>query len=109
MILIRKMKNSTKVKSLQTNKIAKIKSREASESSAESKETSVINKMMNFLTSEKAASLDVAEIERLLDTSSNQGLTALECNRRKKTFGLNDFDVSEDTPLWKKFLFQVSQ
>ncbi len=65
------------------------------------------NKMMTYLTSQKAASMEVPEVVSAYNSNLETGLSSQEATRRKKTYGLNDLDVGEDTPLWKKYLNQV--
>ena len=59
-----------------------------------------------WLPSKDAASLEVEEVVRKLDTNISNGLTWSEANRRKTVVGLNEFVVKEEEPLWRKYLEQ---
>lgn len=60
-----------------------------------------------LLSSEKASSISVDEMERTFNTDLRKGLAEEEAERRKKVYGSNDFDVGEELPFWKKYLNQV--
>ncbi|KAJ8303395.1 hypothetical protein KUTeg_019791 [Tegillarca granosa] len=62
--------------------------------------------MMCTLTSERASQLSAEEVEEQLRTNINTGLTEDEAVRRRAIHGYNDFDISKDEPLWKKYLDQ---
>ena len=64
---------------------------------------------MASIVSEKASSISVQEIEELVETDSSKGLSEEEAKKREKAYGSNDFDVSEELPLWKKYINQVTQ
>lgn len=38
-----------------------------------------------------------------------RGLTQEEVDRRRTYHGWNEFDISEDEPLWKKYISQVTR
>lgn len=64
--------------------------------------------MMSILMSSgKASSLSVAEVLKQFRSDPVRGLTNDEVERRRKLHGLNEFDVVEDTPLWRKYIDQV--
>lgn len=62
---------------------------------------------MVFIDSQKASKSSFGEIENDLSTSMADGLKTIEAVHRQKLYGLNDFDVGVDTPLWQKYLNQV--
>ena len=64
--------------------------------------------MMSSLTSAEAAGLDYEEVERHLQTNVKTGLDHAEASRRLAFHGSNDFEISKDDPLWKKYIGQVS-
>ena len=60
-----------------------------------------------LLSSGKASSISVDEMERTFNTDLRKGLSEEEAERRRKVYGSNDFDVGEELPLWKKYCNQV--
>jgi len=62
---------------------------------------------MVVINSQKACSTESASLEDLLQTSLTEGLTSKEASHRQRLYGYNDFDVGEDTPIWKKYLMMV--
>ncbi|ESO82696.1 hypothetical protein LOTGIDRAFT_211332 [Lottia gigantea] len=62
--------------------------------------------MMASFKSERACLLDYEEIADILKTSLDHGLTETEAKQRLKLYGVNDFEISQDEPLWKKYLGQ---
>ena len=64
--------------------------------------------MSTVISSAKASSLSVAEVFKQFRSDPVHGLTNDEVNRRRKLHGLNEFDVVEDMPLWKKYIEQVT-
>eukprot|EP00794_Sanderia_malayensis_P018780 gene18780-20671_t len=67
------------------------------------------DEMMTFLTSQKVASMEVTDVIQAYRTDKDVGLSTTEAKRRIKSYGLNDFDVSEEIPLWKKYLHQFKE
>ena len=65
--------------------------------------------MMVHLRSDEAACLPYQTVVARLRTSPHTGLPHAEATRRRRVHGYNEFDISEDEPLWKKYLGQVSQ
>ena len=63
--------------------------------------------MMKMLTSSQACRLDATETSRYLDVDPSRGLDTAEVVRRRAVHGHNDFEIAEETPLWKKYLEQV--
>ena len=74
------------------------------DSSEEFKDTSM---MSTVISSGKASSLSVVEVLKQFRSDSVHGLTNDEVERRRKLHGLNEFDVVEDMPLWRKYIEQV--
>lgn len=63
--------------------------------------------MMRSLSTLEASSLPFQDIASQLETDLHRGLTDFEVNRRRKNHGYNEFEISDDEPLWKKYLGQV--
>ena len=63
--------------------------------------------MMKTMRSEDVAAMSYQEVGSILQTNPQVGLTSQEAEHRRKIYGHNDFDISEDDPLWKKYLGQV--
>lgn len=63
---------------------------------------------MRNLTMAEASSLSYHDIASQLGTDLHCGLTDIEVSRRRKNHGYNEFEISDDEPLWKKYLGQVS-
>nr|XP_055066946.1 calcium-transporting ATPase type 2C member 1 isoform X1 [Misgurnus anguillicaudatus] len=62
--------------------------------------------MVPVLTSKRASELAVNEVACVLQADLQFGLTQEEVERRRAYHGWNEFDISEDEPLWKKYLSQ---
>ena len=73
------------------------------------KENSTSQMASLVLSSEKASSISVEEMEELVQTDPSKGLSEDEAKKRKKAYGSNDFDAGEDLPLWKKYINQVTR
>ncbi|XP_067052106.1 calcium-transporting ATPase type 2C member 1-like isoform X1 [Acropora muricata] len=76
------------------------------DSSEEFKDTSM---MSTVISSGKASSLSVVEVLKQFRSDSVHGLTNDEVERRRKLHGLNEFDVVEDMPLWRKYIEQFKE
>lgn len=63
--------------------------------------------MMKTLPSSQACRLSVDEVCQILDVNPANGLDANEVVRRRAVHGYNDFEITQETPLWKKYLEQV--
>lgn len=61
------------------------------------------------ISSQTACSTEIPSMEDLLKTSMKEGLSSKEVSHRQKLYGGNDFDIGEETPLWKKYLFMVKK
>jgi magnesium-transporting ATPase (P-type) len=64
-------------------------------------------KMLPFLSSAKVSSMSIDDVERDFQTNISSGLASSEAERRKRIYGLNEFDVGPETPLWRKYVDQV--
>uniref|UniRef100_A0A8D3EA95 Calcium-transporting ATPase n=1 Tax=Scophthalmus maximus TaxID=52904 RepID=A0A8D3EA95_SCOMX len=64
--------------------------------------------MVPVLTSRKASELPVNEVACVLQADLQSGLTQEEVSRRRVYHGWNEFDISEEEPLWRKYISQVS-
>jgi len=73
------------------------------------KENSTSQMASLVLSSEKASSISVEEMEELVQTDPSKGLSEDEAKKRKKAYGSNDFDAGEDLPLWKKYINQFKE
>uniref|UniRef100_A0A7N6BQA0 Calcium-transporting ATPase n=1 Tax=Anabas testudineus TaxID=64144 RepID=A0A7N6BQA0_ANATE len=62
--------------------------------------------MVPVLTSRKASELPVNEAACTLQADLQLGLTQEEVSRRRAYHGWNEFDISEEEPLWKKYISQ---
>ncbi|XP_008428849.1 calcium-transporting ATPase type 2C member 1 isoform X3 [Poecilia reticulata] len=62
--------------------------------------------MVPVLTSRKASELPVNEVACVLQADLQAGLTQEEVTRRRVYHGWNEFDISEDEPLWRKYISQ---
>uniref|UniRef100_A0AAY4ACL0 Calcium-transporting ATPase n=1 Tax=Denticeps clupeoides TaxID=299321 RepID=A0AAY4ACL0_9TELE len=62
--------------------------------------------MVPVLTSRKASELPVNEVAYTLQADLQFGLTHSEVTRRRAYHGWNEFDITEDEPLWKKYILQ---
>ncbi|KAL2084687.1 hypothetical protein ACEWY4_020205 [Coilia grayii] len=62
--------------------------------------------MVPVLTSKRASELPVNEVACTLQADLQFGLTHEEVTRRRAYHGWNEFDISEDEPLWKKYISQ---
>lgn len=62
--------------------------------------------MIPVLSSKKASELPVSEVAWILKADLQRGLTNSEVCHRRASHGWNEFDISEDEPLWKKYIAQ---
>jgi len=56
----------------------------------------------------EAAVSPVADVVHRLGSDCSQGLLCEEVGRRQQLHGLNEFEIREEDPLWRKYLNQVS-
>ncbi|XP_064598855.1 calcium-transporting ATPase type 2C member 1-like [Liolophura sinensis] len=64
--------------------------------------------MMRLMKSEEASQKSVEEVQAALDTDFNLGLNEAEVANRRRVHGWNEFEISQEEPLWKKFLSQFN-
>ncbi|XP_066547469.1 calcium-transporting ATPase type 2C member 1 isoform X1 [Amia ocellicauda] len=62
--------------------------------------------MVPVLASKKASELPVNEVACILQADLQYGLNHGEVTRRRAYHGWNEFDISEEEPLWKKYISQ---
>ncbi|XP_056618004.1 calcium-transporting ATPase type 2C member 1 isoform X2 [Triplophysa dalaica] len=62
--------------------------------------------MVPVLTSKRASELPINEVACVLQADLQFGLSQKEVERRRAYHGWNEFDISEDEPLWKKYILQ---
>nr|XP_012622354.1 calcium-transporting ATPase type 2C member 1 isoform X5 [Microcebus murinus] len=62
--------------------------------------------MIPVLTSKKASELPVSEVTSILQADLQNGLNKSEVSHRRAFHGWNEFDISEEEPLWKKYISQ---
>jgi magnesium-transporting ATPase (P-type) len=74
---------------------------------ADTLSTKTGEKMLPFLASAKVSSMSIDDVERDFQSQMSSGLVSSEAERRKRIYGLNEFDVGPDTPLWRKYVDQV--
>lgn len=63
---------------------------------------------MDWLSCEQAATLNVAEVQSMLDVSPERGLTTAQADHKRGLHGLNQVGVQTPDPLWKKYLDQFN-
>ena len=63
--------------------------------------------MMYRLSSADASELTFQAVASKLQTNLHYGLSGDEVEKRRSIHGHNEFDITEDEPLWKKYLGQV--
>ncbi|XP_041377017.1 calcium-transporting ATPase type 2C member 1-like [Gigantopelta aegis] len=64
--------------------------------------------MMASLKSDKAVHMSVEEVSEMCQTNLDLGLTTDEVTRRKHIYGPNEFEITKEEPLWKKYLGQFN-
>ncbi|XP_068425759.1 calcium-transporting ATPase type 2C member 1 isoform X2 [Clinocottus analis] len=62
--------------------------------------------MVPVLTSRKASELPVHEVVCVLQADLQRGLSQEQVSRRRTYHGWNEFDISEEEPLWRKYISQ---
>lgn len=62
--------------------------------------------MMSAVPPALAVTLSYTEVEARLRTNVNSGLSTTEANQRRAFYGVNDFHIDHDDPLWKKYICQ---
>lgn len=87
-----------------------IDAKEATETSQSTKNDKENNStMMRNLTTAEASCMPYHDIANQLETDLHRGLTDSEVSRRRKNHGYNEFEISDDEPLWKKYLGQFKE
>ncbi|GFU78616.1 calcium-transporting ATPase type 2C member 1 [Trichonephila clavipes] len=61
---------------------------------------------MRHLRTDEACRWTYDEVATLLNTNIHNGLSWLEANRRLSLYGFNEFEVTQEEPLWKKYIEQ---
>lgn len=62
--------------------------------------------MLQFRSADEASRLSTEEIKHKLGADSESGLLNREAERRLMVHGYNDFEITKEDPLWKKYLEQ---
>lgn len=63
---------------------------------------------MRCLRTDEACRWTYDEVATVLKTDVHSGLAWQEANRRLSLHGYNEFEVTPEEPLWKKYIEQVS-
>lgn len=64
------------------------------------------DRMLQFKSAEEAGKLSTDDIIYKLRADPERGLTTKEAERRLMVHGYNEFEISKEDPLWKKYLEQ---
>jgi len=64
--------------------------------------------MMRCLKSAEASQSSYYDIASQLEVDIHVGLSEYEVGQRRRNHGYNEFDITRDDPLWKKYLDQAS-
>lgn len=64
---------------------------------------------MASMPSALAVSLPYTEVESRLRTNIEAGLSSSEARQRQAFYGVNDFHIDHEEPLWKKYICQVKK
>ena len=62
---------------------------------------------MQFLSAETASQQSTEDVIQHLRADPQAGLHSAEADRRLRVHGHNDFEITKEEPLWKKYLDQV--
>lgn len=63
---------------------------------------------MRSLRTEEACGWTYDEVATLLNTNIHKGLSWKEADHRLSIHGFNEFEVTQEEPLWKKYVEQVN-
>jgi len=63
--------------------------------------------MMRCLKSSEAAGMSYHDIALELEVDIHVGISEFEVGQRRRNHGYNEFDITDDEPMWKKYLGQV--
>ncbi|XP_014783175.1 calcium-transporting ATPase type 2C member 1 isoform X2 [Octopus bimaculoides] len=66
------------------------------------------SEMMSVLSAEKASQMLYQDLCNFLDTDLKVGLSHEEAASRRKVHGPNEFEISKEEPLWRKYLGQFN-
>ena len=64
--------------------------------------------MTPWLKCDKASELTCEEVSEYLHTDLKNGLSWKDSEARRQLYGFNEFQVTTEEPLWKKYLEQVT-
>ena len=64
---------------------------------------------METLKAHEAAILSINDVCTKLKGDVESGLSVEEANHRRRAVGFNEFQISSEEPLWKKYIEQVSK
>ena len=59
--------------------------------------------------SAEASMLSYEDIAHQLQVDPQTGLSSVEVDSRRRNHGYNEFDITTEEPLWKKYLGQVRE
>ena len=62
---------------------------------------------MDMLRASEASSSSVVEVMQRLRVDGDGGLSAGEAERRRRVHGFNELLISEEEPIWRKYINQV--
>lgn len=63
--------------------------------------------MMSILSTETASHMTVSDVVEATRTNIDTGLNQSEVTQRRSYHGFNEFEISKEEPLWKKYLGEV--
>ena len=63
--------------------------------------------MMRCIKSNEAAQTSYHDVAMQLEVDIHVGLSEYEVDQRRRNHGYNEFDITDDDPLWKKYLGQA--
>ena len=63
--------------------------------------------MLMYMCTGVAASMSYREVAEKVKADIHYGLSSAEATRRRQVHGYNEFEITEEEPLWKKYLGQV--
>lgn len=63
--------------------------------------------MMSLLSPERAGCMTVSEVVEATKADVENGLNFEEITQRRSFHGFNEFEITKEEPLWKKYLGEV--
>ena len=63
--------------------------------------------VLSTIRASEAAVSTVADVVRRLEADPGRGLASTEVEQRRTVHGFNEFQITEEEPLWRKYLNQV--